>query len=506
MLPTFVATLLFSAAVATPVRVEGGLVEGTQTAGSAIQVFKGIPCAAAPVDRLRWRPPQPLKPWAGVRRADRFSSACPQAGHPDGQPTSEDCLYLNIWTPARSSAAKAPVMFWIHGGGLRSGAASMVHYDGAALAARGVVVVTANYRLGWLGYLSHPELTRESERHVSGNYGLLDQIAALAWVRKNIAAFGGDPGRVTVFGQSGGSRSGNALMVSPLAKGLFRGLIGESHTLLPKAPSLAEAEQTGLRFAASKGAASLTQLRAKSAEELVEGSEETGYAPVVDGWVLPADPYTILSQGKQNDVALLLGSNADDAQAPHAPYRAQTLAAAAQRNFGDRAGAFLKLYPADSDDQARQSAHDSANDQERAKMRVWARLATRTGSSKAYLYEFTRVPPMPPGDKPAPRWGSSEVFGDGASHGAEIVYVFQTLRTKSWPWTEADFKLSDMIATYWTNFAKTGDPDGTTRPAGMARLQRLERSRDGVRRQGGATSRAAQDGARFLRRAFREAA
>jgi para-nitrobenzyl esterase len=416
------------------------------------------------VERLRWKPPQHAAKWAGVRNAGQFGNACSQQELPDGQPTSEDCLYLNVWTPAKSAQDRLPVMFWIHGGGLRSGAGTMIHYDGEALAKRGVLLVTINYRLGWLGYFAHPELTRESERKVSGNYGLLDQIAALQWVQKNIAAFGGDPNKVTVFGQSGGSRSANALVASPLAKGLFRGVIAESHTLFPKALSLAEAEKAGVAFAESKGCTSLAQLRAKPAAELVKGTEAVGYSPNVDGWVLPADPYTVFIQGKQNNVSLLAGSNADDAQGPPPSFKAQTFLAQARRNFGDRAGSFLEFYPAGSDAEARKSAKESACDQERAKMRTWVRLATRTGKSKAYWYEFTRVPPMPPGDMPAPRWGSSELFGKGAFHGAEIAYVFQTLRTKSWPWTETDFTLSDTIAAYWTNFAKTGDPNGNGLP------------------------------------------
>jgi para-nitrobenzyl esterase len=334
------------AALDSPVRTETGFVSGVQGRSPEIRVFKGIPYAAPPVGSLRWRPPQPAAKWAGVRSAGQFSDACAQQEPPDGQPASEDCLYLNVWTPGKSADDRLPVMFWIHGGGLRSGAASMIHYDGEALAKRGVVLVSINYRLGWLGYFAHPELTRESERNVSGNYGLLDQIAALQWVHKNIAAFGGDPNKVTIFGQSGGSRSANALVVSPLAKGLFRGVIAESHTLFPKALSLLDAEKLGARFAESQGATSLAQLRAKPAKDLVKGTAATAYSPNVDGWVLPADPYTVFAEGKQNDVSLLAGSNADDAQEPPLSFEAQTFLAQAHRNFGDRASLYLELYPA----------------------------------------------------------------------------------------------------------------------------------------------------------------
>lgn len=458
LLNLFVALLPLTAATDT-VRVESGLLSGAAGSNPEVRVFKGIPFAAPPVRDLRWRAPKPPLKWDGVRAADKFSAICMQTPYPEGslyrnapQPVSEDCLYLNVWTAAKSAKEKRPVMVWIHGGALTRGSGSTPTYDGEALAGKGVVLVTINYRLGVFGFLAHPELTKESDRNSSGNYGFLDQIAALEWVQKNIAAFGGDPKRVTIFGESAGSWSVNVLMATPLAKGLFQRVIGESGANFNVLPKLADAEQNGVKLAHSMGADSLAALRAKSADELVKAPG--AYRGNVDGWLLPQDVYTIFAQGKQNDVPLLLGSNADEGTAFVAgEIKADSFREQAKRRYGDQADAYLKLYPAATDDQAKASATASMRDQTFGwEMRTWARMQSKTGKSKVFLYYFSRVPPGP----------NSARYG--AYHASEISYVFHNLSKSNRPWTETDRKLSDIMSSYWVNFATTGDPNGKGLP------------------------------------------
>ena len=291
--------------------------------------FKGIPFAAPPIAELRWRPPQPVDPWQGERSADQFGPKCMQTGplneiDPHNPLMSEDCLYLNIWTPAKSRDDRLPVMVWIYGGGFSIGSGSEPWYNGANLARKGVIVVTVNYRLDVFGFLAHPELTAESEHHTSGNYGLLDQVAALGWIQRNIAAFGGDPGQVTIFGESAGSLSVSALMASPLARGLFQRVIGESGAMLspdrsPFALSpLAKAEQAGVKFADMLSAHSIAELREKPADALLEAVAKTpdlprmSKGPIIDGRMLPVNPAEIFAKGQQTDVPLLAGSNSDE--------------------------------------------------------------------------------------------------------------------------------------------------------------------------------------------------
>jgi para-nitrobenzyl esterase len=448
-----------NAAVEGPVRVEGGVVAGATDANSGVAVFKGIPFAAPPVGGLRWRAPEPAVKWEGVRQATKFSATCMQTPYAEGspyrtpaQPGSEDCLYLNVWTAAKSASERRPVMVWIYGGALTRGAASLPSYDGAELARKGVVLVSFNYRLGIFGFFAHPELTAESAHHSSGNYGFLDQIAALKWVQRNIAQFGGDPNQVTIFGESAGSWSVNLLVATPLAKGLFHRAIGESGANFAPMPKLADMEQAGVKVAKSIDAESLATLRAKSADELLRAGREA--TANVDGWILPADVYAIFAAGKQNDVPTLIGSNADEGTAFTPASLTLGVFRTAAGRYGAKAGAFLRFYPADSDAQAWASQAAAIRDQVFGwEMRTWARLQAKTGKSKTYAYYFSRVPPGP----------RSELLG--AYHSAEIVYAFHNLGASNRPWEETDRKLAEVMSSYWVNFATTGDPNGKGLPA-----------------------------------------
>ena len=446
------------AAIDDPVRTSGGLVSGATGSIADVRVYKGIPYAAPPVGDLRWKAPKAAAPWQGVKQAAKFSPICYQTPYGrtsiyfmEPETMSEDCLYLNVWTPAKSNKERHPVMVWIHGGALTRGSASIPTYDGDALAKKGVVVVTINYRLNVFGFFAHPELTKESDRNSSGNYGLLDQVAALEWVQKNVAAFGGDPKRVTIFGESAGSWSVNYLMATPLAKGLFQGVIGESGGTFADMRKLRDAEAAGQKFATAAGADSLQALRAKSAEELLKLPSAMTATPNVDGWMFPEDVYTIFSKGKQNDVPLLAGSNADEAKSL-APWPASGTAASfidqSRRRFGDKTDEFLKIYPAGSNEEATASHYASFRDFLFGwEMRTWVRASTKTGKSKAYLYYFSRVPPGP----------TSAQYG--SYHASEIAYVFQNLLPPR-PWEDTDRKLSDAMSSYWVNFATTHDPNG----------------------------------------------
>jgi para-nitrobenzyl esterase len=442
------------AAIDGPVRVENGRLTGAPGSSAEVRVFKGIPYAAPPVGDLRWKAPKPAANWQGVRQATGFSATCMQTPYPktsiyyqEPEPVSEDCLYLNVWTAAKSNKERRPVMVWIHGGALTKGAGSIPTYDGEAFARKGVVLVTINYRLGIFGFFAHPELTKESDRNSSGNYGLLDQVAALEWVQKNIAAFGGDPKRVTIFGESAGSWSVNYLMATPLAKGLFQRVIGESGAMFGVLPKLAQVEESGKKFAAAHGADSIAALRAKSADELNKAGGNS--APNVDGWFLPQDVYTIFANGKQNDVPLLIGSNADEGKSLSTPVSsAEAFIEGAKRRFGDKAGDYLKLYPAGTKDEAVASAFATLRDTVFTwQMRTWARIQTKSGKSKVYLYYFDRVPPGP----------TSAQYG--AYHASEIAYAFGNLLPPR-PWEDTDRKLSEAMSSYWVNFATTGDPNG----------------------------------------------
>ena len=463
------AAVLASAGIPEPVSIEGGQVTGTPTIQWTpnVRLFRGIPYAAPPLGNLRWRPPQPVISWQGVKRADHFSAACMQAptdtegnawreGH---VPVSEDCLYLNVWTPAQTATAKLPVMVFIHGGGNTRGAASENQYDGAYLAQKGVVFVSFNYRMNVFGFMAHPDLTRESERHSSGNYALLDQIAALQWIQRNIAKFGGDPDTVMIFGHSAGGANVNSLVASPLAKGLFHRALMQSGNSLATRTKLADAEQAGLKLGEALGATSIAALRQKSAEELLKAPR--GQMGInIDGWVLPDDVYSVFAAGKQNDVPLIVGTVADDAPGPAVTMKAADLPAYAQTTFHELAGQYLKLYPASTDAEAASSALAFRTNNAMSNARTLSRLQAQTGKSKAYWYYFTHVSPIPAdaiwGGRPAPSWG--------VYHGSEIVYVFNAFPFQDWKWRPVDLELGDTISSIWVNFAKTGSPNGPGLP------------------------------------------
>jgi para-nitrobenzyl esterase len=457
--------LVAAATGAKPARIESGAVEGAVKDG--VTAYLGIPFAAPPVGELRWREPQPVAPWEGTRSATSFAPACLQNGvsMPGEKPpvTSEDCLYLNVWTPAKAADERLPVIVWIHGGGYVNGSASMPLYWGDRLAERGIVVVTIAYRLGPLGFLAHPDLTAESARRSSGNYGLLDQIAALEWIRRNIAAFGGDPHRVTIAGQSSGAMSVSMLMASPRARGLFHRAIGQSGGLfepLRIAPSylLANAERDGKAYVSSVGADSITALRKLPAADLLGGKAASVSHPVVEPDALPAAPYDAFSSRAHNDVPVLVGFNAEEARAlvDVRSVKAESFAADIQRRFGSLPPPLMSAYPHQTDAQARQARLDLERDLRFGwDMWAWARLQLQSGRSPVYFYYFEQQPPFPPG---------SVHEGWGASHFAELWYMFDHLNQEPWRWSAADRELARLMANYWTNFAKSGDPNGDGLP------------------------------------------
>ena len=465
--------LSLSALAAEQIRTSNGILEGTVSADSKIHIFKGIPFAAPPVGPLRWKAPEPAPNWTGARAAREFGARCMQGRiysdmvFRDPGP-SEDCLYLNVWSPAASAEAHLPVMVWIYGGGFAAGAASEPRQDGENLSRKGVVVVNLNYRLGIFGFFTHPDLAKESGHDSSGNYGLLDQVAALKWVHQNIAAFGGDPNNVTIFGESAGSFSVSALMASPLSQGLFKRAIGESGAFFGrtlKARSLKDAEAADEKFArASLGTDSLEALRAKPAAELMAAAlkerNDVRFAPDIDGYFLPSSVDSIYADGKQSAVPLLAGWNSDEATYPAAfknqPPTAQSFKDWAQKEYGDMAEAFLKAFPAQTDEQARESAHALAGEQFTVYPTwKWIEMQLKTGNSPVYRYRFEDALPAESG---------SDGKSRGAYHSAEIEFVFNVLQSKKLPWRPQDFKLADQMSSYWTNFAKTGDPNGRGLP------------------------------------------
>jgi para-nitrobenzyl esterase len=476
------ATALAQSASAPRAQTVNGTVVGI-TLPSGVKAFRGVPFADAPVRENRWRPPQPVKNWSGVRLADRFADQCMQARvfgdmmfRNSG--VSEDCLYLNVWMPANAQpGANLPVLVYYYGGGFVAGDGSEPRYDGESMAKRGIVVVTTSYRLGIFGFFSHPELTAESPNHASGNYGLLDQVAALQWVKDNIAAFGGDPGNVTIFGESAGSFSVSAMMATPLTRGLFQKAIGESGAFFPAGPigfgamPLAASEQAGAAFAKSTGADSLAALRAKSGDDVVKAVQEAKahFWPNLDGLLFPKDPRETFANGEQNKVPLLAGWNADEIRVgivlSDPKPTAQSFVAQTRQRFGDHADAILAAYPAATDAEALESAAALGSD-----MFIgystwkWLEMHGRTGQSPIYRFSFDRKIPVPAdlqiNGKPAT---AKDV---GARHAGEIEYVFGQLDTvPKVKWEPSDRTLSDQIMTYWSNFAKTGDPNGSGLPA-----------------------------------------
>jgi para-nitrobenzyl esterase len=474
-----------------PTRIETGFISGVPGREPSVMVYKGIPYVAPPVGELRFRAPQPPLAWQGIRKADRFGKTCPQPGPKDNM--SEDCLFANVWTGASFATERRPVFVWIYGGAFSMGSGSDSIFDGESLAKKGLVVVTFNYRLGALGFLATPELSQESGHHASGNAGLMDDIALLQWVQKNITAFGGDPNRVTIGGQSAGAGSVGFLAMSPLAKGLFQRAIEESHARYARDTelrylsvswrSLKSAETEGAKFVEQHDAHSLKELRALPWEQLIvsgdrmDMSVETGsdarpplFRPVIDGWVLPKDYSQTYASGAQNDVAVIAGNNRDETGAvpentfaqrramdngprPGLPHINVTLAAfqnAAKRKFGPLAGEFLKLYPASNDDEAALESNEAARDNSRISTYLWGTDWTLHTTKPIYTYFWTHRPTGDPG---------------GAHHGSEILFVFNNLYLKDQSWTDEDRKVADTVSSYWANFVATGNPNGPGLPA-----------------------------------------
>jgi len=460
------------------VKVENGVLESTAVTEDGVRSFKGIPFGQPPVGDLRWREPQPVKDWKGVRNADQFGPRCMQHTSPGADywfrsnGMSEDCLYLNVWTPAKSDQERLPVLVYIFGGGFQNGDGSEPRYDGGNMARKGIVAVSINYRTNIFGFFVHPELTRESPHHASGNYGLLDQVAALRWVQSNIAAFGGDPKHVTIAGESAGSISVSALMASPLSKDLMAGAIGESGAMISTLPPrpLAEAEQNGARFATAAGASSLAALRAMTAEQIQEAVANTQgfrFNTTLDGYFLPKPLTAIFEAGEQAKIPLLAGSNTQERAASSvlgeggpAP---QALADAIRKTYGDKAGDILKAYAATTTDEVWEAAMHLAS----ARFISygtwkWTELQMQTGGKPVYRYLYARPRPAYLGipGQPAPEI-RPQLGPRGADHSAEIQYAMGNLDLdKRYKWEATDHEVSKLMQAYFVNFIKTGNPNG----------------------------------------------
>jgi para-nitrobenzyl esterase len=461
-----------------PVKVEGGLVQGAAEDG--LTVYRGIPFAAPPVGDLRWRAPQPVMKWDGVKETVKFAPACIQGmmmgPGGSGPAPSEDCLYLNIWSSAKSPRDRVPVFVWIYGGGFAMGSTSDPTFGGEKLAKKGVVLVSIAYRVGQMGFFVHPELSAETKNRISGNYGLLDMIEGLKWIQKNIAAFGGDPHHVTIFGESAGGIAVSMLCASPLAKGLFHGAISESGgSFGPPRPAtmpgenmkrLADAERSGESTLKDAGVASIAEARKLSPDRLSGGSgrEQGGRSqaargggpaglsnwPIIDGWVIPDDQYKLYEAKRYNDVPVLIGYNSDEGQS-FSPARTQEeYIASVKSRFGPFADKLIAAYPPGTGAVAK-TARDLMRDAAFGwHTWIWARLQSRTGKSKAFYYYFDQHPDYP---------ADSPQAGRGSPHGQEVAYVFQHLNPNQKP-AKSDEAISETMATYWTNFAKFGDPNG----------------------------------------------
>jgi para-nitrobenzyl esterase len=446
------------------VHTTSGRIQGST--GNGTVVFKGIPYAKPPVGDLRWRPPQAPIAWQGIRKTTDSAASCMQVKAGErlpwtkefmvANPISEDCLYLNIWTQKIGIDAKRPVIVFIHGGGFVEGSGAIDVYNGANLAARGVVVVTINYRLGVFGFLAHPELTAESKHHSSGNYALMDQVAALKWVNENISQFGGDPHNITIWGQSAGAFSVAALVASPLAAGVFQHAQADSGLGIISLPmqSLSAAEGNGVKFAALHHAASIKDLRAMPAESLLPGPQTKTtailqFGPIVDGWVLPDTPLNMNAKGSDNDVAVITGYQAGD-PAMFAPKitTPQAFDQMAQKQYGDLVAEFKKLYPVSKVDDIQNAMADSAHDRSRVSMFLWASARIKNHRQPVYTYFFDRGIP----------WPQHPEFG--AFHTGEIPYFFLNLNALDRPWGKEDHALAKEVSSYLVNFATKGDPNG----------------------------------------------
>jgi len=472
------------------VKTANGVVESTVPPKDGVRSFKGIPFAQPPVGDLRWREPQPVKDWPGARNADKFGPACMQRLSPNadywlrGDGMSEDCLYLNVWTPAKSGREKLPVLVYIFGGGFQNGDGSEPRYDGESMARQGIVAVSLNYRTNIFGFFVHPELTKESPHRASGNYGLLDQVAALRWVQQNIAAFGGDPKRVTIAGESAGSISVSALMASPLSRNLMAGAICESGAAIASLPPrpLAEAEQNGVKFAAAAGAESLAALRAMTAQQLQEAAAKAQgirFSTAMDGYFLSKTLTEIALAGEQARIPLLAGTNTEE-MSPRAVLAGgeptpETLAAAITKFYGDKAEPVLKTYAATTTAEVYEAAMHLAS----ARFISygtwkWTELHMQTSGKPVYRYLYAKVRPaylgmpgQPPPTPPAPGPGAAQQppAPRGAVHSAEIQYAMGNLDLdRRYAWEPADYDVSKTMQAYFVNFTKTGNPEGPGLP------------------------------------------
>jgi para-nitrobenzyl esterase len=483
-------------AFAAPDRVKtaNGTVEGTGAQPSGVREFKGVPYAQPPIGPLRFSSPQPMKNWAGVKQTAKFGPRCMQLAlfgdmgfRSNGM--SEDCLYLNIWTPAKSGTAKLPVLVYFFGGGFQAGDGSEPRYDGESMATKGVVSVTVNYRLGIFGFLAHPELTKESPHQASGDEALLDQSAAIRWVHDNIAAFGGDPAKITIGGESAGSIAVSAQMASPLSRDLIAGAIGESGSIMGALPAIAlkQGEEQGVKFASGIGANTIADLRAMSADKLLEATGKPGagrFSPVVDGYFFPESPVAIFAAGKQAHVPLLAGWNSEEQGARSVLAREEAtpenLQKAIERLYAEHGAEVAKAYSAASNDEALQAATDLASDRFIAfSTWKWVDMSASTGGKPVYRYYYARPRPAmnaamgnvtaglaggvvrnngaaPPTPRPTPK---------GAVHSAEIEYALGNLPgNKVYAWTADDFKVSSLMEQYFANFVKAGNPNGAGLP------------------------------------------
>ena len=488
--------VVLPAFAADRVKTANGILESTAAPKDGVRTFKGIPFAQPPVGDLRWREPQPVKKWTGTRNADQFGPRCMQRTSPGADywfrsnGTSEDCLYLNVWTFAQSGNEKLPVLVYIFGGGFQNGDGSEPRYDGESMARRGMVAVSINYRTNIFGFFVHPELTKESPHHAAGNYGLLDQVAALQWVQKNIAAFGGDPKRVTIAGESAGSISVSALMASPLSKNLMAAAIGESGAAIASLPPqpLADAEQNGVKFAAAAGVSTVAALRAMTAEQIQDAAAKAQirFATAMDGHFLSKSLTEIFEAGEQAKIPLLEGSNTQEQSARSVlgtgDPTPETLANAIRRFYGDKTDPVLKAYTASTTDEVFEAATHLAS----ARFISygtwkWAELQMKTGGKPVYRYLYARPRPaylgMPGESLPAaPAAGAGGNGGSGtgapqpapprgAAHSAEIQYAMGNLDLdKRYTWEPADYEVSRTMQAYFVNFIKTFNPNGSGLP------------------------------------------
>lgn len=460
----FLTLISFSTFAQSIIQTANGKVEGYLKEN--LRIFKGIPFAAPPVGEFRWKAPQPVQCWSGIKKCTAFS-ASPIQNKPQPfscwteefiakpEPLDEDCLYLNVWTSSKNKE-KHPVLVWIYGGGLNSGSANCDIYDGEEMAKKGVVFVSINYRVGVMGFMAHPELSKESGYNSSGNYGFLDQIAALKWVQKNIAAFGGDPNNVTIAGQSAGAFSVNAMIASTLSKGLFHKAIPQSGGLLSNrfSQNLAASEQQGLKFMEKVNCTSIAELRKKSADEIQKASNLPGFGrfgTTMDGYVLPTNIFDHFKNGKHNQVPIMTGWVTGDGSLMGVPNTSlENYKKEVQVKYGTKTDEFLSIFPATTDEEAKE-----------AKLKqgllgfagMPSHLLAISTNKPSYLYHFSHVPP----DKPNfPNYG--------AFHTSEVPYALHTLHTWNRDWQQLDKDLENTMAAYWVNFAKTGNPNGTGLP------------------------------------------